>query len=199
MNLDPAAFIFCNSSPYPLHPFALPDILDSFQMAMYKIFSWCILVPTRFHETITCKITRTIKIKSFWHNVLFVFSAHIHFAPCNVCACCCWDKWTAQTVNTYSHWSDDDDDDDDDAVTNEQHRRSSHIPTDQMMRCTNKTKTNIWTKHQSGFKLISHCHIFISCAATDLRFSFDKLKTNSRQTWCLGNLHYPPNQNFLVW
>ena len=107
MNLDPAAFIFCNSSPYPLRPFALPDILDSFQMAMYKIFPWCILVSKRFHETMTSKITRTMTIKAFWHNVLFVMFAHIHFAPCDVCACCCYDKWTAQRVFIYSHWSDD--------------------------------------------------------------------------------------------
>ena len=46
-------------------------------------------------------------IKAFWHNVLFVMFAHIHFAPCDVCACCCYDKWTAQRVFTYSHWSDD--------------------------------------------------------------------------------------------
>ena len=46
-------------------------------------------------------------IKAFWHNVLFVMFAHIHFAPCDVCACCFYDKWTAQRVFTYSHWSDD--------------------------------------------------------------------------------------------
>ena len=102
---------------------------------------------------VTSKVARTMTIKAFWHNVLFVMFAHIHFAPCDVCACAA-------------------------AMTNELHRGSSHIHTDQIMRCTNKTKTNIWTSHQSGFYLISHCHIFISCAATDLRFSFDKLKTN---------------------
>ena len=94
-------------------------ILDSFQMAIYKIFPWCILVPSRFQEMVTSKVTRTMTIKAFWHDVLFVFRADIHFVPCDVCACCCCDKWTAQRVITitYSHWSDDDD-----AVTNELQR-----------------------------------------------------------------------------
>ena len=82
-------------------------ILDSFRMAIYRIFPWCILVPSRFHEMVTSKVSRTMTIKAFWHNVLFVICAQIHFVPCDVCACCCYDKWTAQRVFTYSHWSDD--------------------------------------------------------------------------------------------
>ena len=117
-------------------------ILDSFRMAIYRIFPWYILVPSRFHEMVTSKVTRQSKLFGTMYCLYLVHT----FTSFVVCA-----KWTAQTAITitYLHWSDDDDDDD--AVTNELHRGCSHIHTDQMMRCTNKTKTNIWTSHQSGF------------------------------------------------
>ena len=64
-------------------------ILDSFRMVIYRIFPWCILVPSRFHEMVTSKVTRTMTIKAFWHDVMFVFGAHIHFIRC-LCLLMLW-------------------------------------------------------------------------------------------------------------
>ena len=96
-------------------------ILDSFRMVIYRIFPWCILVPSRWWPS---------KSQEPWQSKLFdtmyvcIFSAHIHFVRCLCQMNCtdgdhnhiftlirwfiwCYDKWTAQRVLTYSHWSDD--------------------------------------------------------------------------------------------